>query len=184
MTSGSHSDHSPRGRMGRSRSRYCRARARLPVDDYVVREKYLRRVRSLLEDPSGTDGEREVLYGIVNVGEDEDEIWIEKGLSEPEKRFVVIHELVHARRQLSEEDFPDEALEEKIVELEAIARTNAEILDEIPNGLAFRLLHDFLTARGSVNPNTLDGLGKVHARIGILLGGIKTTACDVPRWAA
>ncbi len=167
-------------RMGRSR--YCGTRARLPIEDYVVREKYLRRVRSLLEDPSGTDRD-EVLYGIVNVGEDEDEIWIEKGLGEPEKRLVVVHELVHARRQLSEEDFPDEALEEKIVELEAIARTKAEILDGIPNGLAFRLLHDFLTARGSVSPNTLEGLGKVHVRIGVLLGGIKTTACDVPRWA-
>ncbi len=164
------------------RSRYCGTRTRLPVDDYVVREKYLRQVRSLLEDPP--DGEREVLYGIVNVGEDEDEIWIEKGLSEPEKRFVVIHELVHARRQLSGEDFPDEALEEKIVELEAIARTHAEILDRIPNGLAFRLLHDFLTARGAINPNTLDGLWKAHARIRTLLGGMKTTACDVPRWAA
>jgi len=86
-----------------------------------------------------------LIYGIVNVGPDEDEIWIEKGLSEAEKRFVIVHELVHARRQLSGEDFPDEALEESIVELEAIARTRGEILDAIPNGLAFRLLHDFPT---------------------------------------
>lgn len=150
----------------------------------MVRERYLRRVRSLLENPAGASGEPEVLYGIVNVGEDEDEIWIEKGLSEPEKRFVVVHELVHARRQLSSEDFPDDTLEEKIVELEAIARTQAAILDGIPNGLAFRLLHDFLTRRGSINPNTLDGLGKIHSRIRTLLGGIKTTACDVPQWAA
>lgn len=165
------------------RSRYCGTRARLPVDDYVVREKYLRKFHHLLDDPRRA-GEPEELYGIVNVGSDEDEIWVEKGLSEPEKRFVIVHELVHARRQLSGEDFPDEALEEKIVELEAIARTDGKILDAIPNGLAFRLLHDFLTARGSISPNTLDGLGKVHARIGLLLGGIKTTACDVPRWAA
>jgi len=67
------------------KSRYCGARARLPVEDYIVREKYLRRVRSLLEDPADASGEREVLYGIVNVGEDDDEIWIEKGLTEPEK---------------------------------------------------------------------------------------------------
>lgn len=165
------------------RSRYCGTRARLPADDYVVREKYLRKFHHLLDDPRRA-GEPEELYGIVNVGSDEDEIWIEKGLSEPEKRFVIVHELVHARRQLSGEDFPDEALEEKIVELEAIARTDGKVLDGIPNGLAFRLLHDFLTARGSISPNTLDGLGQVHARIGLLLGGIKTTACDVPRWAA
>jgi len=95
-----------------------------------------------------------------------------------------VHELVHARRQVSDEDFPDEALEERIVELEAIARTRGDILDAIPNGLAFRLLHDFLTDRGSINPNTLAGLGKVHERISVLLGGMKTTACDAPRWAA
>jgi hypothetical protein len=182
MRRGNYADHTPPFHV--AKSRFCGTRARLPVEDYIVREKYLRRVRSLLNDPSGTRSEREVLYGIVNVGEDDDEIWIEKGLSEPEKRFVVAHELVHARRQLSGEDLPDEALEEKIVELEAIARTNAEILDAIPNGLAFRLLHDFLTARSSIDPNTLDGLGKVHARIGTLLGGIKTTACDVPRGTA
>jgi hypothetical protein len=182
MKRSNHSDRIPPGPI--TKSRYCGTRTRLPIEDYVVREKYLRRVRSLLEDPSGTDSARKVLYGIVNVGEDDDEIWIEKGLSESEKRFVVVHELVHARRQLSGEDFPDEALEEKIVELEAIARTNAEILDGIPNGLAFRLLHDFLTARGSIRQNTLDGLGKIHARIGILLGVKKTTVCDVPRWAA
>lgn len=179
MKAGHQSDRSPRGRM--VRSRYCSTRARLPVEDYVVREKYLRRVRSLLGDASDSLSDDEVLYGIVNVGEDEDEIWIEKGLSEPEKRLVTIHELVHARRQLSDEDFPDEALEEKIVELEAIARTTAQILDRIPNGLAFRLLHDFLTAQGSISANTLDGLGKVHARISTLLGGIRTTACDLPR---
>ncbi len=182
MKSAHHSDNSSDVRM--VRNRYCSPHARLPVEDYVVREKHLRRVRSLLESPSGPESEREVLYGIVNVGENEDEIWIEKGLSAPEKRFVVIHELVHARRQLSEEDFPDEALEEKIVELEAIARTSREILDRIPNGLAFALLHDFLTARGSIQPNRRSGLGKVHARISMLLGRIKTTACDVPRWAA
>lgn len=174
-----------RKRRARWRSRYCGLRARLPVADYVVKEKHLRRFRSLLETPSDTDREEpEVLYGIVNVGPDEDEIWIEKGLSEAEKRFVTVHELVHARRQISGEDFADETLEERIVELEAIARTDGEVLDDIPNGLAFRLLHDFLTARDAVDPNTLDGLGKVHDRISILLGGIKTTACDVPRWAA
>lgn len=167
------------------KSRYCGTRVRLPVEDYIVREKYLRRFRSLLEAPSrAAAAEPEVLYGIVNVGADEDEIWIEKGLSEPEKRFVIIHELVHARRQLSGEDFPDEALEEKIVELEAIARADAAILDAIPNGLAFRLFHDFLTAHERINPNTLAGLGKVHESISTLLGGIKTTACEVPRWAA
>jgi hypothetical protein len=181
MKLGNQTDRTPH--MPMAKSQYCGTRARLPVGDYVVREKYLRRVHSLLADPSGTDRD-EVLYGIVNVGDDDDEIWIEKSLSEPEKRFVIVHELVHARRQLSGEDLPNESLEEKIVELEAIARTKAEVLDGMPNGLAFRLLHDFLTARDAINPNTLHGLGKVHVRIGIVLGGAKTTACDVPRWAA
>lgn len=182
MKSGDRSAHSSRDRF--VRSRYCGARARLPIDDYVVREKHLRRFRNLLDDPPKDGSEPEELYGIMNVGPDEDEIWIEKGLSQSEKRFVIVHELVHARRQMGDEDFGDEALEEKVVELEAIARTQAKILDDIPNGLTFRLLHDFLTNHGRINPNTLNGLGKVHARISILLGGIKTTACDVPRWAA
>lgn len=169
---------------GFAKSRYCGTRARLPARDYTVREKYLRRFRSLLGDSAGINNKPDVLYGIVNVGPDEDEIWIEKGLSQSEKRFVLVHELVHARRQDSGEDFPDEALEEKVVELEAIARTDGKILDDIPNGLAFRLLHDFLTARDAITANTLEGLGKIHDRISMLLGGIKTTACDVPRWAA
>lgn len=170
---------------GSVKSRYCGTRIRLPVKDYVVMEKYLRRFRSLLEAPSGErDGDAEELLGIVNVGQDGDEIWIEKRLSEAEKRYVIVHELVHARRQESSEDFADEALEERIVELEAVARSDPEILGAMPNGVAMVVLHDFLTNRGAVNPNTLEGLGKVHDRISVLLGGIKTTACDPPRWAA
>ncbi len=160
------------------KSRYCGTRITLPADDYVIREKYLRRFRRLeqmLSDEAGEAiGEFE---GVVNVGPDSDEIWVEKGLTEPEKRFVVLHELVHARRQMSGEDFGDYALEELIVELEAVARGSPKVLGEMLNGLVLVLLHDFLTACGEFTPNTKEGLAEIHARISVLLGGVKTTAC-------
>lgn len=88
----------------------------------MVKEKYLRRFRKLgriLSDEAGeVIGEFE---GVVNVGPDSDEIWAEKGRTDAEKRFVVVSELVHARRQLTGEDFEDHSLEERIVELEAVA---------------------------------------------------------------
>lgn len=113
----------------------------------------------------------------MNVGSDADEIWIEKTLTEAEKRYVVIHELVHARRQAGGEDFAEETVEERIVELEALARADPDLLGELPNGLLMVLLHNFLTGEGAFNPNTASGLAQVHARISRLLGGTKTTAC-------
>lgn len=160
-------------------SRYCGKRITLPADDYVVKEKYLRRFRKLGEILSDEAGEIIGEFdGVVNVGPDSDEIWVEKGLSEAEKRFVVVHELVHARRQLSGEDFEDYDLEERIVELEACARADRKLLGEMPNGLTLILLHDFLTDRSMITPKTKEGLIRIYDRIRLLLGGIKTAACE------
>ncbi|MBI4278588.1 MAG: hypothetical protein HY660_09040 [Armatimonadetes bacterium] len=157
---------------------YCGTRTRLPAEDYVIKEKYLRRYRRLAEFLSEA-GQPHIagLDALMNVGPDSDEIWIEKGLSEAEKRFVAIHELVHARRQLSGEDFEDYQVEEPIVELEAIARTPTAVLGQLSNGLALTLLHDFLTDFGQFNPNTAEGLAAIQRRISVLLGGRPTTAC-------
>ena len=68
-------------------NRYCLSRARLPAHLYVVREKYLKRFRTLprlLTDVPVAPGTE--FEGLVNVGEGEDEIWVKKGLSEAEKR--------------------------------------------------------------------------------------------------
>lgn len=160
-------------------SRYCGKRITLPADEYVVKEKYLRRFRRLGEILSDEAGEVIGEFdGVVNVGPDSDEIWVEKGLTDAEKRFVVLHELVHARRQLSGEDFEDYALEERIVELEAICRAGRKLLGEMPNGLSLVLLHDFLTDRSAVSANTKEGLVRIYERISLLLGGIKTAACE------
>ncbi len=170
-----------RHRAERMKNRYCLSRARLPAHLYVVREKYLKRFRTLarmLTDvpvKPGTEFE-----GLVNVGEGEDEIWVEKGLSEAEKRFVIIHELVHARRQEAGEDFDNYAREERIVELEAVARAPRTLLRDMPSGLALVALHDFLTARGRFAPNTSEGLIAIHRRICEVLGVKTTLACGMP----
>ena len=162
-------------------NRYCLTHTRLPGHLYTVREKYLKRFRTLarlLTDvpvPPGTEFE-----GLVNVGEGEDEIWVEKGLSEAEKRFVIIHELVHARRQQAGEDFDDYEREERIVELEAIARAPRTLLREMPSALALGALHDFLTAQGRFAPNTSAGLIAIHRRICQVLGVDTTLACGMP----
>ncbi len=160
-----------------ARRKRCGHRVRLPRD-YIVEEKYLRRIRHLRNlTLAWRTRTVHALTGMVNVGPFGDEIWVEKGLSEPEKRFVIVHELVHARRQMSGEELRDDALEEQVVELEAIAHANRKVLGAQPNGLGMVLLHDFLTARGTTSPRTAQGLAKIHSRISLLLGGIKTTGC-------
>ncbi len=159
-------------------SRYCGKRVTLPAGEYVVKEKYLRRFRRLGEILSDEAGEVIGEFdGVVNVGPDSDEIWVEKGLTDAEKGFVVLHELVHARRQVSGEDFEDYSVEEQIVELEAVARADRKLLGEMPNGLSLVLLHDFLTDRSTISANTRDGLARIHERIAVLLLGVKTAAC-------
>ena len=162
-------------------NRYCLSRTRLPAHLYVVREKYLKRfhtlARMLTDIPVKPDTEFE---GLVNMGEGEDEIWVEKGLSEAEKRFVIIHELVHARRQEAGEEFEAYTREEPIVEMEAIARAPRNLLRQLPNGLALGALHDFLTARGRFRPGTTGGLIKIHRRICQVLGVKSTLACGMP----
>ena len=162
-------------------NRYCLSRARLPAHLYEVREKYLKRFRTLARMLPGIPVRPETEFeGLVNMGEGEDEIWVEKGLSEAEKRFVVIHELVHARRQEAGEDFEAYNREEPVVELEAIARAPRRLLREMPNALALIALHDFLTARGRYQPGATGGLIKIHRRICQVLGVDSTLACGMP----
>jgi hypothetical protein len=103
------------------------------------------------------------------MGEDGNEIWVEASLSEPEKQFTVVHELVHARRQRSKEDLDDDDLEEPIVELETIARVAKRVLNRMPSGMTLSILHDYLTRGGRDNPETRMGLRAVHRRIQTLL---------------
>src|SRR2546427_6514739 len=120
------------------RTRPGHALTRLPRRGYVIQEKHLRRFRSLTVRPNAD------FAGLVHMGEDGNEIWVEAGLSEAEKRFTIVHELVHARRQRAGEELPDERLEEAIVELETVARVNARTLTQMPSGIALRALHDYL----------------------------------------
>ncbi len=170
-----------RGWAVRMENRYCLTRTRLPRQLYMVREKYLKRFRTLarmlpgIPVAPGTE-----FVGLMNVGEGEDEIWVEKGLSEAEKRFVIIHELVHARRQEAGEEFDAYNREEPIVELEAIARAPRRLLRQMPNALSLVVLHDFLTGRGRLRPGTPDGLIKIHRRICQVLRVTSTLACGMP----
>lgn len=147
------------------------ALSRLPRRGYVIREKYLRKFRTLARQLSDTPLDPETTFdGLLHMGDDGNEIWVEASLSEPEKRFTIVHELVHARRQRAGEDFDDDTLEEPIVELETIARVNKRTLNRMPSGMTLSILHDYLTKRGRDNPETVRGLRAVHRRIWALLG--------------
>ncbi|HEV2283716.1 MAG TPA: hypothetical protein VGX75_15130 [bacterium] len=109
--------------------------------------------------------------GLLNMGDDGNEIWVEAGLPAPEKQFTILHELVHARRQRAGEDLDDDVLEEQIVELEAVARASRRLLNRMSSGMLLCVLHDYLTRRGADDPDTTIGLRRVYARIGFLLSG-------------
>jgi hypothetical protein len=145
--------------------------ARLPRHGYVIKEKYLRRFRNLGRQITDMRLRPETTFeGLLHMGEDSNEIWVEAGLSEPEKRFTVVHELVHARRQRAGEDLADDTLEEAVVELEAVARVGKRTLRRMPSGMILSLVHDYLTGRGHDDPNTRRGLRAVQRRIKALLG--------------
>ncbi len=56
-------------------NRYCLTRTRLPARLYEVKEKYLRRVRTLARQLTDVPIDRETVFeGVVNMGEGEDEI--------------------------------------------------------------------------------------------------------------
>ena len=149
----------------RKRIRKSRRLTRLPRRGYVIQEKHLRRFRSLAVRPGAT------YAGLVHMGEDGNEIWVEAGLSDAEKRFTVVHELVHARRQRAGEELVDDSLEEAIVELEAIARVHGRTLQQMPSGIVLRRLHEYLTGNRRYDPDTRSGLHAVYRRIWTLLDG-------------
>jgi len=145
---------------------------RLPKRSYVIREKYLRRFRTLGRQLSDIPLSPDTTFdGLLNMGDDGNEIWVEAGLPAPEKQFTVLHELVHARRQRAGEDLDDDVLEEEIVELEAVARASRRLLNRMSSGMVLSVLHDYLTRRGADDPNTTVGLKRVYKRIGQLLSG-------------
>ncbi len=159
--------------------------ARLPRRGYVIREKYLRRFRNLARQMSDTPLSPDTTFdGLLHMGEDGNEIWIEASLSEPEKQFTVVHELVHARRQRSGEDLDDDDLEEPIVELETIARVGKRTLNRMPSGMTLGILHDYLTRGGRDDPETRHGLRAIHRRIRILLSRPGQNAGGVVRAVA
>ncbi len=161
------------------------ALARLPRRGYVIEEKHLRRFSTLLRQLGDLQLSRDTTFaGLLHMGEEGNEIWVEAGLPEPEKQFTIVHELVHARRQRSSEDLADDALEETIVELEAVARVSKRILKRMPSGVVLSVLHDYLTGRGRNNPDTRAGLGAIYRRIWIVLGTRPTRRATVSRVAA
>jgi IrrE N-terminal-like domain len=153
------------------RARSNTAITHLPRWGYVIKEKHLRRFRTLIRQLTTTPMDGETTFdGLLHMGEEGNEIWVEAGLSEPEKRFTIIHELVHARRQRAGEDLDDDRLEEPIVELEAIARAGRRTLRRMPSGMILSVLHDFLTRCERDDPETPEGLQSVYRRIRTLLG--------------
>ncbi len=153
------------------RARRSSVLSRLPRRGYVIREKYLRRFRTLARQLSDTPLSPDTTFdGLLHMGDDGNEIWVEASLSEPEKQFTIVHELVHARRQRSGEDLDDDDLEEPIVELETIARVGKRTLDRMPSGMTLSLLHDYLTRGGRDDPETRRGLRAVYRRIRMLVG--------------
>ncbi len=145
-------------------------RTNLPRRGYVIREKHLRRFRTLARQLGSARLRRDLQFdGLLHMGADNNEIWIEATLSRPEKEFTIIHELVHARRQLAGEDGPDDVFEESVVEMEAIARARRPTLAKMPAGLILVVLHDYLTRGGRDNPATRSGLAAVYRRIRTLL---------------
>jgi uncharacterized protein DUF955 len=145
---------------------------RLPKRSYVIREKYLRRFRTLARQLTDIPLSPDTTFdGLLNMGDDGNEIWVEAGLPAPEKQFTILHELVHARRQRAGEDLDDDELEEEIVELEAVARASRRLLNRMSSGMLLGLLHDYLTRRGADDPNTTAGLDRVYHRIGQMLSG-------------
>ncbi len=149
----------------RKRARNMPTLTRLPRRGYVIQEKHLRRFRSLAVRPEAT------YAGLVHMGEDGNEIWVEAGLSDAEKRFTIVHELVHARRQRAGEELADDPLEEAIVELETIARVRGRTLQQMPSGIVLSRLHAYLTGNRRYDPDTRAGLRAIYRRIWILLEG-------------
>lgn len=145
---------------------------RLPTRSYVIREKYLRRFRTLGRQLTDIPLSPDTTFdGLLNMGDDGNEIWVEAGLPAPEKQFTILHELVHARRQRAGEDLDDDVLEEQVVELEAVARASRRLLNRMSSGMLLSVLHDYLTLRDADDPNTTAGLGRVYRRIRLLLSG-------------
>src|SRR5579864_3586321 len=80
----------------RSKKRAARL-TRLPKRSYVIREKYLRRFRTLARQLTDIPLSPDTTFdGLFNKQKTAYEIWVEAGLPAPEKQFTVLHELVHA----------------------------------------------------------------------------------------
>jgi hypothetical protein len=61
---------------------------RLPRRGYVIREKHLRRYRTLTRELPQPRREP-VFAGLLNMGDEGNAIWVEAGLPQPEKRFTI-----------------------------------------------------------------------------------------------
>lgn len=148
-----------------------RKRTTLPIEEYEIREKDLsaRRTRNGRKRNGALDGEEhgEPLSGLYLP--DLGEIWIDRNLPEPEKNFTLLHELVHARRSLSDEEHEDPEIDELLVELEATARAPAATLAGLFQGRFLLAVKDFLTDRGRLNPDRHEDLALIHAKAELFL---------------
>lgn len=103
--------------------------------------------------------------GLVFVGEEDNEIWINDRLSKAERSYTTIHELVHARRQFSNEECEQDEMEELIVELETVARADEHVLGGLFLRTIVWALKSYLTNGGKDSPNISKGLRKIYTRI-------------------
>src|SRR5579864_2456785 len=72
-------------RLIRSKKRAARL-TRLPKRSYVIREKYLRRFRTLARQLTDIPLSPDTTFdGLLNMGEDGNEIWVEAGLPRSEE---------------------------------------------------------------------------------------------------
>ncbi len=113
------------------------------------------------------------LYGICNEGKGENEIWINKKLSNfptDTIELTKLHELVHVRRQEAHED-GNGPYEEDVVELEAISRAKKKSLN-----MSQEIFKDFLTHTFKLNnkgkkvkirlyPDKPEDLKEIHKKI-------------------
>lgn len=141
-----------------------RRRTTLPIEEYEVLEKDLSR----LARRTGPRGRFAPVLSGLHLP-DREEIWIHRDLPEPEKSFTLLHELVHARRSLSEEECTDPEVEELLTELEAIARAPDATLGNLFMGRLLLAMKGHLTEEGRLDPDTPQGLGRILNRAGALV---------------
>ncbi len=109
------------------------------------------------------------IFGICNMGKDEDEIWLNRHkLKIPSDTIELtkVHELVHVRRQQAEEEYENWRMEEDAVELEAVARCKSKYLNQAQEALKYFLIYDIKGKKKvKLHPDNAEDLKKIHKKI-------------------